>query len=1284
MANPLNLYATKVFSEHPLGLWALDDKADYIGFVNETNQDLSNWISLGVDSVVDATDENVFTIVPPDIPITDVFVNGVISDVNNEGTIEFVSPFMLNVADLNLDLETFSVSAYVYSFNKTVKFELGFYYTNPTTLETVEVFKTARITPTLSWATVAESFFLPESFSDLRIFIRAIYDQDESPYEIAIQAIYAGQWAEEFQLTSPGVELIQVPTNIAIQATYGIEAKAYGLLGYSGYYIADNNKLVARNAGIPLVFGSTNCTNITPKDNSPSLIIPGFGFLNQGGQYNKLTAEFWLRVQSNAIQPRRIFGPIQSDDGIYVEGPFMKLKIGNKVAAHFIREWDRPMLIDIRMSSLKADLIINGDVVVSLDLDPEEYRFPAKVANNLEQDWLGFYAYDDVPLLEIDSVGIYPYEVASLVAKRRWVYGQGVQVPTDIKGLDSSTSVFVDYPFAKYAKNFYFPNSSSWANGNIENLIVEDDALKAPNYTAPSIRFNNKTYDEWFEDLSSLQSQEDSFITLKPNQLWDSTDGHIAFTNLNFIREQTKSFYGVFQSTQLSEERKVLFDVTNSTTANKVQVYYESNLIGAAEGETVETEQSNTTVTVYGKRHGLRTGMKVLIAGTDRIPSGYHEVFVISDTEFSYTVSANEAAIVEREEDEDFLYAYDATIYYSFITKQSDGSFRTTIFYEAAGHSTGKSFMAGLHIPRFVREQGEELASFFGNRQNLSIYVGGSESLSNTFDGKIYRVGFTSPRNLKKIDHLFNEVGIPVDYENVFSNFGTTVYDAGDDYFGNDPDYWDLVLDGGDPYDFQSIKAIEHVATYTLVPKFDMGMFILDVAVNSYWEDYVPMSFFAKEAVDAYGKKSLNVSFVQVNLDYPTINSFNSNDTYDTTDNLVRAYVAFQYLKEGSNLLESNFSKIEPVNELAIVKPGSDWVTTKYEVVNGTIVYLPDDVDFRNVSLNLYLEYNIEGIATNPLKLRSLQVSSQSFGASPNKVGTKLGADIIPFKKSGQYFNYKSVPPFAIYKGSTPYLYTTSNSGIEIRTTYNNRNNVGMSIPINKTSAPFYKIGSMQIFLKYGKDLFPDVPIKLFEIESTEAYLQFFLMADSDNRKRGQIYVLNAITREVATGVNFFENGNIVNRPVLYSNKWTAVGISFPGFLDFSNFAGALRITSPIMFDNFTYYQTTFADDEERFGLRQWFGVSSLLGEPLDWSYWSGLETVGGEVVPTGEQAFIWQQVKYFSDTLREELNAGKIYQIYTGTNRNISDTDQLLLLQNYSYKSFNSISWTENTVNPI
>lgn len=1214
MVNPLNLYATKVFAEQPLALWALDDKADYLSFVSESDQDLNNWTSTGVTSIVDAMDEDVFTIAPPAPPLIDVEANGIIADANNNGLVTFTSPFQLQPADISPEMKTFSFGTYVYSYSKIIDLRIGYRYVDPGDSQTYEVIKAATASTTLAWASVSESFAFPENFSNLELIIEVYYVDEGSPYAFVLNGITAGQWAEEFQLKSFGVTATNVPSNIAIPNTQGVEAQIYGLSGSEGYYIINDNKLVARNTGMPLVYGSSNSTEITPKPNSPSLILPGFGFMSESGKNRKFTAEFWIRIQSNATEARRIFGPIASQDGIYVDGPFLKMRIGGLVGSHFIREWDRPMLLDIRLSSTVANLIINGDEVITLNLEEQNYVFPDKTSETgEEQDWLGFYAYPDVPMITLDCVGIYPYEVAALMAKRRWVYGQAVEVPTSIKGVDSTNTVVIDYPFSEYSKNYSFPNTSSWSNGLLENLIAEEDAILPPNHSLPTVKLRGMTKNVWFNTLSEANvDTNDVFISLRPElytndeEEIDELEGYFYFPNLNFLLEQTKAFYGIFETTVQPTEKQTLFKITNSTTANYVEVYL------AYDSETNETN-----------------------------------------------------------------------IYYTFNLKRPDGSMREDVFYTARGQRNGDRFLVGIDIPRFIRDRGKELANFFGTRQNLELYVGGTKEFENTFEGKIRRIGFANARNLTKIKHFFTSYGVPVDYENVFDLFGPASFDAGDDYFGNDPSYWSLILDGGDPYDFVTIGTEEHVATYTLLPKRTMDNFYLDIETSSYWEDYVPLSYFAKNLVDGFGNSRRYLSFIQLNLAYPRMERFDG-DYYNTNGLLVKSYVSFQYLESGSNATSSYFTKKEKLGKNRIVRPGASWMNTLYEVVDGTVVYPPTDVSFEKLSINVHLEIEVEGIIANPMRMRSLQLSSESFNDSPKKIGTKFGTPIIPFAKAGNYFNYRNVSPTLIYKGSSPYLYQTGNTGIQILGAYENADRGGLSMPINTNAASFFKIGSMQMFLRYDEDNMPLVPIKIFELDTAAGKIDFFLIADSSTRNRGQIYAVNATTNRLQSGIMFFVDGKPVKRPIVYTRKWSVLGISFPDFLDVSGTVGALRVTSPIKFDNITYYQTSIRDDEERFGFRQWFSVRNRLGEDIDWGYWAGKEVVADTVVDIPNEGFTWQEVLFLSAILREELDAATVYNVYTGTSRIIAESDNDFIINDYEYNIYKNTDWQQNTVSAV
>ena len=51
MSNPSNLYAEKVYAEHPTVLWALDDTADYLSLITEAQRAFTSWTKTNVTSV---------------------------------------------------------------------------------------------------------------------------------------------------------------------------------------------------------------------------------------------------------------------------------------------------------------------------------------------------------------------------------------------------------------------------------------------------------------------------------------------------------------------------------------------------------------------------------------------------------------------------------------------------------------------------------------------------------------------------------------------------------------------------------------------------------------------------------------------------------------------------------------------------------------------------------------------------------------------------------------------------------------------------------------------------------------------------------------------------------------------------------------------------------------------------------------------------------------------------------------------------------------------------------
>jgi hypothetical protein len=1192
MSSPSNLYAEKVFSEHPTALWSLDDKADFVSFINEQDRQLFNddeW------TIVNGTATSAAGI--SDEP----FINSVVSRVSGtsaESETVCLKKEGFPVSQMNENLETFSVSAYVYPETPLVNgFEIGYEYTDPDTLETVSETKSFVSNIFNRWIFISETFPIPETTEGMRLVLKLKYDASEEidDYSFLINGLSFGQWPENFSTSSLGVTLEDISqNNIALSVTEGIEARAYGLQDLSGYYLAKDNFLYARNSGVPLVYGASSVTKISPNPDGPSLILPGTGFLNDTGQYKEYTVEMWLRLNSNTTENKRIFGPIASEDGLYVDGPFLGLKIGDSFASHFVGEWFRPMLIHIRVINNSASLLINGEETLFLETNTDALVLPKELDEfGRNQDWLGFYAYDDVDPIEIDCLAIYPYSVPSIVAKRRWVYGQGVEFPENINTAYSGTSVFVDYPFANYANNYSYPDMGRWGQGIQENVLVDNNILSSPNYALPEIIFRNKPNRDWNEDCSGIQTGYKTFIKLKPLPSWSDSSGHILFPSLNVIGQDPKAFYGIFEFAE-SEEEEVLFQLVNELTNNYLT-------ISLVEGEVV---------------YKLKFG------------SGPEE----------------------------------------------------TLLTTSYGYVANTEFSVGVDIKRFAESIGGNLLSFFGSKDRIKLYVGGNKDFLNTFSGKIYKVGICSERNLDKISAVFTEDGL-LPYEDIFESFAEE-FDEDTDLDGG---FYDTVItditDGG-AYDLDSKPSVDpHIASYTLAPRLIFNNLVLDVATDSYWEDYQPLTYFAKFVTDVKGDSYYDLDFIQLNIDYPAVSKtveLDGVEYYDTSDALVKTYITFQYLQSPNAPLKS-FTRTKLLPSNGIVIPDSSIQNTRYEVVDNSIIYMPPGIDFNNLEIAIHVELQSKGIRTQPVKIKKLQLASQSFSeGSPNPIGTRFGAKIFPYKKYGIYFSYKERNPVSIYKGSTPYLYLTKNSGIQIRGQDEPGVSRGLSIPINDTLATNYKVIAAQLAILQNEGLFPAEPKEIFEIQGRSSFIKFYMVSSQPDRKRARIYAINADTGVSEDGLVFYVNGNAAKNPMLSVNEWMILGISFSQTIDFRNYQGAFRITGPLLVNNLSYYQSTSLQEVQVTVSRPWLRVKSANDDPLDrpWDYWLS--------------SFTWNEVLVISSASFLGLNASNIYKAYTGTNKIIIDdvmvglnTANTFRLKNYEYNVLKNVISQSSTTNP-
>ena len=1237
MSTPSNLYAEKVFAEHPTGLWALDDNADYISLISETQRNLSNWTITG------GTHQSY----PQSIgePFINSYVGKITATPTNDesASIIAISNEIMDLRDLNTYLKTFSVGGYFYSESSYIAgFEIGYQYEDTTSGQIVTHLKNYDTIINNSWVFISETFDTPPDDSKIQLVFKINFiGGSETEDVFLVNGITFGQWSEEFSSTSLGVSPIDLPSEISIAPQKAVVAKCYGLQELDAYYLVSDNMIKAKNLGIPIVYGTSSLTALYPNGLNPSLIIPGLGFLNESGKFRQYTLETWLRVNSYSNDRKRIIGPIASDDGIYVDGPSIGLKIGSNYKTYYVGEWTRPMLVHLRLGKDTVSLVINGQEVISFNYNPALLELPEMLVNQKDQDWIGFYAHEDVFPIDIDCVAIYPYVVPTAVTKRRFVFGQGVEIPENINTSYSGTSVFIDYAFANYSANYQYPKIGSWKQAFNDNTLIQSRALSVSKNPLPQIKLSSKTQEELFADCNLVQTSDPiNFFSFRPDSSWNSVSGHILFENFDFLKSSASAFYGCFRLPQSSPQTQTLFRI----------------------------EKENST--------------------------SYFSIELINN-QISYSIN------------------YQGT---------------PQTLYSPLVAEPGELVDIGVNIPAFVSRFGERASEFFGSLSDLRLYVGGDKLGNSTFTGKIYKIGFCTKYNFQKIRGLFNELGFPIWNEDLFAVYQNNQLiniDGGIDTTSMPPSGGTTGtvnggISGGVVFIDEEDALIDHISSYTLVPNKVFDTYKLSVSANAYWEDQIPLTYFAESVLDKRGDQYFDLDFIQFNIDYPipsktiaietepvdwtyaelaneyglpvqrTYESLDNylftgyNDyedlknkiakdyRYDTDGAVVKSYVTFQYTELGANQTQFYFTKTERPSRNGILVPGSDWMTTKYEVVDNMIIYAPSGVDFNDLSIVTHIDIKVKDSDTNNVNIKKLGYASQALNESDaSPIGTRFGTPIYPYTKTGIYYDFKRQNPFSIYNGSSSYLYLTKTSGVQIRGKYDPLVNRGLLIPINTSRANDFKAIAMQMAARFDGDYFPYAPTQIFEIESKTAYIKFYMVASDPSGRRAKIYAIDAKTGLVQDGIGFYWNGKIVKEPVLTLQEWGFLGISFADSLNFSSFEGAIRLTGPLLFNSISYYQSTNLQEVQNVSERPWFRVKVLSSSDLDWEFWNA-------------PSFNWNKVLVLSETSYYGVNPSEVYKSYTGTNKIIVSDDSPVTLKDYGYSLYTDVNWSKFIIDPV
>lgn len=1200
-----NLYIEKISSEHPIAAWMLNDQLDYISLLTEAERQISNGTKWSVTNATPSTVTSVGSGVV--IPFTDSYTTRILgSTFSTPATRDIVmtSSFYTALSEFNTTLNNVSVSGNLY-VKSVLANSVSFGYKYFNGVSTVEVLSTKTLTTAnnLSWVFFSATLALPPVGATNIQFVFKINvssgGASSADYDFYLNGITFGQWAEEFNKTSLGLDLstYSPPANF-IPGLSVVPAVPYGISDKNGYYVVGTKDLYAKNFGIPIVYGSSNVTKLYYNSTGPSLVFPGYGFLNNRGKYNTYTAEMWVKINADSPEPHRIFGPAYSNDGLYVEGSFLTFVIGNKYASHYVGEWYRPMLINIIYIQNNISILLNGEQVINIPVIESELTFPNEFNGSVSQDWLCFYAHPDIYPLEIDSFALYSYAVPVEVAKRRWVWGQGVIAPEQTGSALNATTAFNDYTYSDYSVNYNYPDFGKWDQAFYNNVSTTTRTLELPNYTLPDLNFGTKTLQNFYDDNKLVQNDPNGYkyFTFKPNSNWNSIKSSAYFSEYGFLAEPVESFYGLFSSSG-SASNELLFRVENKITKE----YFKAVI-------------NNTTVTYSAKFVGMSSEQTL---GTK-------------------TIVANQR------------------------------------------------FLAGVNVPTLSAKSITSVKRFFSNESILSIYLFGDGSV-NTFSGKIYSFNFDNKYNNRKLS--------AINYSDGF--FDTTLASA------------NIVL--------------SHTANYTLEAFEKYGLYFLDVSVAGYWQDYMPLSYFAKYVTDFEGIKHYDLDMIQFNIDYPepieiesveitgtwnyddlyiwfrqdTTRTYQSLDNssytgwanysemaaqttqysfYNTSDNYVRSYVTFQPVVDGANSSLLDYSNIVQARTNGIVDTISligEWENSAYEVVDGSIIFPPEidqnneAIDFNNYALVYHLDFNAKATLQNKIKIKNLQLASQVLERSSfTEIGTKFAVPVYPFSKLGTGYNFKGKNYSSTYKGTTPHLYMTRHSGWRIRKPSDDITERGISMPINIQEASNFDIKGIQMWIRYSDVQFPQSQTRVFSLEHNDGVYDFYVLSDSSGQ-RGYIYGKDRISNSNLENLQYYINGIPVAVPYLVNQEWAVLGIQFPENISFSNDVGRLNLNGPFTYNNTSVYLVTNLERVQSVVYRSWEDVRQQI-----WSYWITRS---------------WEGVYVFSSSSFGILNFDDIYKKYVGTNRIIiDDPTKGILMSPDRMRFYGTVSWRNYVQTPV
>jgi hypothetical protein len=553
-------------------------------------------------------------------------------------------------------------------------------------------------------------------------------------------------------------------------------------------------------------------------------------------------------------------------------------------------------------------------------------------------------------------------------------------------------------------------------------------------------------------------------------------------------------------------------------------------------------------------------------------------------------------------------------------------------------------FFVGMDVEKFATNYSSNIKNFFNNSEELIMFAFGDNdtTLDTTPNAVINGIKFLTQFELDKRGSYFVDSTGRFFFPANAATSSTT----------------EAILNAY-PANYE-VKYVTNKSTYNTSYTYSSTASTENYFAggsSGYWKNDTPLKHFAKDVKDASNNITYTFNNIQFNVDYdsPIVNTTGTKYLDSSLGN-VKSYVTFEPISS-TYKADSYFTNgIQKLSIDRVVRPDANWATTKYEVVDGTIIYPPSGVDISTLTIVKHVDIAVSDTVNNTVKVKSLELSSQAFSlntATQNPVYTKYGAKIIPYtyNTSTSTYDYSGIGnarnPYIIEKKTSPHLSLDRLSGIRlVGFDVAPANTVrGLRIPINEKLNASSKLNAIQMFVYYdatidptqsNREAFQFSTKEVFSIVASDRTLTGTLTNTGTYAETATLSISSTIA-PVNQDIEYYINGELSTTPTIKTNEWVVLTVVFSKPIIFDNFSGSFDITGPLAMDNITFYGVSAGEFLGGIIDSLWDNIANQPGSgTYTWNTWAG-ET--------------WNDLLTVYDATNYPISPSNMYGLYTGTN---------------------------------